>query len=183
MRANVPRKSRMARASTMAFLGSLFGGCVRPDVRPAAPLPTVVVRAQSPDEAFEWLEQQLDQMPFFREHHYDVALPAQPLPVDKNDAHRVFAREVYDAHAFDRGLASIERVRPALASELATFERWKRWGFVRPNRYEIVLTLYGPGGSYDPERARITVLTTPDGRFRKEPLENLVHEMVHMGST
>jgi hypothetical protein len=154
--------------------------------------PEVVVRAQTADEAFDWLWRQLDDMPFFRQHHYDVALPSHPLfqglanegltGKDKAAARRVFLAEVYDARAFATGHAVIEKLLVDLDPELETFRRWSsRWGFASAPRYEVILTLYGPGGSYDPDAATITVVTTPDGRFKKEPLHTLVHEMVHIG--
>lgn len=147
---------------------------------------------QEPDEAFDWLWQQLRDMPFFRQNHYDVALPSHPLfeklakdgldGADREAAHRVFVDEVYDRAAFRKGLTEMSVIATKLDPELAAFGRWsKAWGFFRPSHYEVVLTLYGPGGSYDVEQGRVTVLTTPSGDFRKRPLHNLVHEMVHIG--
>jgi len=158
---------------------------------PAAPS-SVVVRAQSRDEAFDYLWRQLAQMAFFREHGYQVGLPAHLLfrglaerglaGADEGEARRVFAAEVYDPRVFAAGVRAIEQVLGQLGPALSTFDRWaKGWGFERRAHYEVVLTLYGPGGSYDPDHATITVLTTPEGGFRKEPLHNLVHEMVHLG--
>lgn len=166
-----------------------------PSPPPAAPAPSraaVLVHAQTSDEAFEWLWRQLADMPFFRQNHYTVGLPAhryfQKLAndglggADKEEAHRLFTAEVYDETAFTAGRAVLERRIGELAPELDTFARWSsRWGFAAPPRYRVVLTLYGPGGSYDPETATITVLTTPEGAFKKEPIHNLVHEMVHVG--
>ncbi|MCW5818255.1 MAG: hypothetical protein KIT84_45070 [Labilithrix sp.] len=150
------------------------------------------MRGQRDVEAFEWLWRQLRDMPFFRQNRYEVGLPSHPLfqrlaqdgiaGEDKDAAQRVFLAEVYDPRALTAGVAAIEARAPELRPALATFARWSsRWGFTSAPRYEVVLTLYGPGGSYDPDTATITVLTTPDGRFKKEPLHNLVHEMVHIG--
>jgi hypothetical protein len=172
------------------------GGAVRQDAAPVPPAVNVdsevVVRAQTQAEAFEYLWHQLGDMRFFRENHYDVALPAHPLfdklakegleGADKEAARRVFEAEVYAPDAFAAGLRTYEGVPHELRPALDAFERWSsRWGFERAPRYEIVLTLYGPGGSYDADKATITVLTTVDGRFKKPPLDNSVHEMVHLG--
>jgi hypothetical protein len=131
-------------------------------------------------------------VPFFRQHGYQVGLPAHPLfqrlaevglaGADEREARRVFAAEIYDPGAFTAGARAMEQVRGQLDPVLSIFDGWARhWGFELHPRYEVVLTLYGPGGSYDPDRATITVLTTPEGTFRKEPLHNVVHEMVHLG--
>jgi hypothetical protein len=153
---------------------------------------SIVVRPQTGGEAFDYLWLQLGQMPFFRAHGYTVGLPSHPLfqrlaehgldGADRDEARRVFVAEVYDAHAFDAGLRAFATVPSRAAPALDRFAAWERaWGFVRLPRYQVLLTLYGPGGSYDTDHGVITVLTTIDGAFRIPPLENAVHEMVHMG--
>lgn len=167
-------------------------GCAKPVAVAPVARPEVAVRAQRGDEAFEYLWTQLGDMPFFRKHHYEVALPSHALfkgyakdgleDADRGVARQVFLAEVYDERAFDAGIEVLRGRAAELAHELDAFQRWAaRWGFAAPRRYDVALTLYGPGGSYDPEAARVTVLTTADGRFKKEPIHNLVHEMVHIG--
>ncbi|MEO1415924.1 MAG: hypothetical protein AAFW00_11615 [Bacteroidota bacterium] len=57
------------------------------------------------------------------------------------------------------------------------------WDFYMPPKYEVVLTLYGSGGSYDPESGIITLFMTKEGAFKRylDPASTLVHEMVHIG--
>lgn len=195
----------MKRAIPLVLVQLALVGCSAPPAaRPSAPVPTstaptsspaqptIVTRAQTSDEAFDYLWLQLGQMPFFRAHGYDVGLPAHPLfqrlatgglaGADRDAAHRVFAAEVYDPHAFDAGLHVLEQVPNRIGPALETFAKWQAaWGFEIRARYELVLTLYGPGGSYDTDKGVITMRTTSDGGFRTEPLQNAVHEMTHMG--
>ena len=57
------------------------------------------------------------------------------------------------------------------------------WEFNTFDRYKIIFTLYGTGGSYDPDQGTITLLTTKDGRFMnyENPANTIIHEIVHMG--
>ena len=131
-------------------------------------------------------------MEFFNAHGYRLGLLAHPLfqhlatsgpsGADREEARRVFVAEVYDPHAFDAGLRALAQVSDRSSPILDTFATWERgWGFERRAHYELVLTLYGPGGSYDSDKGVVTILTTADGAFRIDPLQNAVHEMVHIG--
>lgn len=57
------------------------------------------------------------------------------------------------------------------------------WEFNTFDRYKVIFTLYGTGGSYDPDQGTITLLTTKDGRFMnyKNPANTIIHEITHMG--
>ena len=49
--------------------------------------------------------------------------------------------------------------------------------------YEVIFTLYGSGGSYDPQTGLITLFTTKEGKFKKyqNPANTIIHEIVHIG--
>jgi hypothetical protein len=57
------------------------------------------------------------------------------------------------------------------------------YGFRTFGHYDVVLTLYGPGGGYDSSTGRITLFTDAEGhgRFDKPFAHTIVHEMVHIG--
>lgn len=57
------------------------------------------------------------------------------------------------------------------------------WDFKMFEEYDIVFTLYGSGGSYDPETGRVTLFTTPEGAFKKyqNPANTIIHEITHLG--
>ena len=46
----------------------------------------------------------------------------------------------------------------------------------------INLTLYGPGGSYNPQEGSIILMITKEGTFKQslDPAETIVHEIVHI---
>lgn len=61
-------------------------------------------------------------------------------------------------------------------------EQWD-WDFKMFDTYKIVFTLYGTGGSYDPDTGTITLLTTKEGQFMnyQNPANTIIHEITHMG--
>jgi len=57
------------------------------------------------------------------------------------------------------------------------------WDFKEFTTYDVNLTLYGPGGSYQPEEGSILIYTTIDGEFKgyDNPANIVIHEIVHIG--
>lgn len=57
------------------------------------------------------------------------------------------------------------------------------WEFTMFDQYKVVFTLYGTGGSYDPDEGVITLLTNTGGGFMKysNPAYTIIHEITHMG--
>lgn len=57
------------------------------------------------------------------------------------------------------------------------------WGFKEFKTYQINLTLYGPGGSYNPDEGSILIYTNPSGNFKnyQNPANTIIHEIVHIG--
>ena len=57
------------------------------------------------------------------------------------------------------------------------------WKFNMFDKYQIIFTLYGTGGSYDPDVGTITLLTNKEGGFMnyKNPANTIIHEITHMG--
>ncbi|MBO0322414.1 hypothetical protein J0X14_08905 [Muricauda sp. CAU 1633] len=57
------------------------------------------------------------------------------------------------------------------------------WNFMMFDKYKVVFTLYGTGGSYDPDEGIITLLTNKEGGFMKykNPTYTIIHEITHMG--
>ncbi len=165
------------------------------DVLPPVVRPVVEIRPESPGEAFDYLMYTLGQMPFYRQHGYDVALPehaafqalAQPGArvdgVDQARLRTVFEREVYREDDFSAGMHALDGASAQFEAVFPVFARFAdKWGFRVFPRYLVLLTLYGPGGSYDSDRGQITLFTTRDGRFRRaRGTDVIVHEMVHLG--
>jgi hypothetical protein len=157
--------------------------------------PEVRIRPQEPDEAYDYLLYTLQRMPFFRQNGYSVALPADaafealadagaPVPdADRARLREVFTKEVYREADFAAGLRALDGAASVFRQVFPIFASFAtKWGFKVFPRYEVLLTLYGPGGSYDAERGRVTLFTTTDGKFKRaNGVEVIVHEMVHIG--
>jgi hypothetical protein len=161
----------------------------------AEALPVLDVRRPTADEAFSYLFGVLLKMPFYRAHKYDVGLPAHPLfkaaaepggevtPADRERFGKVFREEVFQASAYD---AEIRALAPAQGIFAAAMRRLlplrDRWGFRIYPRYEVVLTIYGPGGSYDTRTGTVTLLgRSRDGEPDVRGAQTIVHEIVHLG--
>lgn len=61
-------------------------------------------------------------------------------------------------------------------------ELWE-WEFKSFDTYPVHFTLYGTGGSYDPDVGNVTLFTNINGEFMRYalPTNTIMHEIVHMG--
>lgn len=64
----------------------------------------------------------------------------------------------------------------------STKDTWD-WNFNSFEKYKVQFTLYGTGGSYDPDEGTITLFTNIDGNFMnyENPANTIIHEITHMG--
>jgi hypothetical protein len=91
---------------------------------------------------------------------------------------------VYDRTDYQNGYQAVADVLAIADTKGAVFQNYhEKWGFYLPPQYDIRLTLYGPGGSYDARTGTIVMLTTKEGGFKRgrNPLETILHEAVHIG--
>ncbi|MEM1096455.1 MAG: hypothetical protein AAGJ10_17790 [Bacteroidota bacterium] len=145
----------------------------------------LVVQAPQPREAFSYLERTLADMDFFRENNYAVSLPNHPMfdgtGDDMGDV-EVFVGEVYDATAFENALMAMRGQRQQLETALTRINQWSRHkGFGRLDSVTVTLTLYGPGGSFNPDTGDIILWTDTEARFKGGGgLHTTIHEMVHL---
>lgn len=153
----------------------------------------VVIRAQTADESFEYLMYLYGKMSFYQQHGYQVSLPTHPsfqnistatmTDSEISDLKNIFTNEVYNIHDFAKGLAALEKYHETIQNAVARLlELHESWGFKVFPQYQVQLTLYGPGGSYNYEDGTIIMLTRPDGTFKREPpYQTVIHEIVHIG--
>ncbi len=96
-----------------------------------------------------------------------------------------FVRDsVYQAAAYQQGYEKIVSNRELINQLIQRITSMSRdWEFTEFGTYEISLTLYGTGGSYDPEAGTILLYTTPRGEFKQydNPANTILHEIVHIG--
>ncbi len=161
----------------------------------ASERPILIFRPQTPQEAFSYIEKLYPQLPWFKENGYQVALPEHPIfailqqnPRALSDAERpeleeLFVTEVYSASQYDCSLRNLKEWGPLITQGLEKLAALKEnWGFNLMETYEVVLTLYGPGGDCDPQKGTVLLFTTPSGGFKRSAgYEVLLHEIVHIG--
>lgn len=157
-------------------------------------LPEVLVQVPSAKDAFSYLWYVLTRMPFYKANGYQVSLPdnAEFLALAKNGIDgqtdksyyfKLFENKVYSTDEYAAGLAAVQKEMNTVRAALPVFKQVeKNWGFVVHDPYLVRLTLYGPGGSYNPNTGMVTLKTTSKGTFgRPNPSHTITHEMVHMG--
>ena len=135
---------------------------------------------------------------FFEKHNYQVSLPKGPLmeklkakarknqltDADYTALEKFVIDKVYQKTDYDAGYKAIQKSLSLLNKMVNEIGQMKfQWPFKMYKTYQVNLTLYGPGGSYDPDQGSIIIFTTPDGKFKqyKNPINTLIHEITHIG--
>lgn len=163
-----------------------------------APMPEIVYRAETKEEAFQLVTYLINKIPWYNQNGYKISLPQHPefkqfyqepismIEEQKSHLQELFDTEIYDISQFDKNLEIIrktENMAKKALEKLAILE--KNWGFVLKNQYDIILTLYGPGGRYhwdkDTGIVVITALPQPPFRTKKQFAKTIIHEIVHIG--
>ncbi len=156
------------------------------------------IQIPTPQSETDYVWRTLQGTLFFEANNYQVSLPPGPL-IDSLKAKARDARlsdadyealgaymrdSVYHKEDYQKGYQQISSTLPQLNKLFAQIDTSQlNWSFKQFDTYQVNLTLYGPGGSYDPDEGSILIYTTPDGRFKQydNPLYTLIHEIVHIG--
>ncbi|MEM1126020.1 MAG: hypothetical protein AAGI71_05160 [Bacteroidota bacterium] len=151
---------------------------------------TVVhVQAPAPSEALGYLERTLADMAFFRANGYQVSLPDHPLfdgsemaTADADERRLRFIEDVYAAADFEAALAALQGQHDHLRTAMERLASWGvHDGLQAWDSVTVTLTLYGPGGSFDPDAGHITLWTDTQGQFKGGGgLHTIIHEMIHL---
>ena len=91
---------------------------------------------------------------------------------------------VYDKADYLEGYTKIKNESSVINKMIIEIDQLKlNWTFKTFKTYQINITLYGPGGSYNPDKGSILIFTTPDGQFKNynNPANTIIHEMTHIG--
>ncbi|NQZ75161.1 MAG: hypothetical protein HRT61_03475 [Ekhidna sp.] len=143
----------------------------------------------------------INDITFFEKQGYRVYLPKGALIdslLDKskngafgNDDFRAIyeflENKTFDPNDYQKARSAVEDeigLLSRLTDQIATQKSDWDWEFKTFDTYRIVFTLYGTGGSYDPDNGTITLLTNKEGGFMKyqNPAYTIIHEIVHMGT-
>ncbi len=152
----------------------------------------IQARAQSADEEFEYLMGVLSRMDFYKKHGYMVSLPEHPVFLslaEKSEflksenpekLKEIFKNEIYDESFYENAISAINKRMDILESVLARIASWQNYGFKLFSKYDVKLTAYGPGGSYDSKQGSIIMKCNKSGNFNKAPQHIIAHEIVHI---
>ncbi|MEM6297784.1 MAG: hypothetical protein AAF740_03745, partial [Bacteroidota bacterium] len=158
----------------------------------------IQVNIPSADMETKYIWRTIQDISFFETHNYQVSLPSggiietlkenaksgSLIEDDYEKLKKFIEDSVYNRSEYQKGYQK-------LMKELNTMEKAINevdtsdfnWSFKTFDTYTVNLTLYGPGGSYDPDAGSILLFTTPDGGFKsyKNPVNTIIHEIVHIG--
>lgn len=158
----------------------------------------IAINIPTADSEAEYIWRTIQDINFFEENNYQISLPdgvlieelkekAKSGNLENGDYERLkllMQDSVYNKVDYQKGYDKI-------ASELELIEKMIKeisqanypWDFKEFETYEVNLTLYGPGGSYDPDEGSILIFTTPNGQFKsyENPANTIIHEVTHIG--
>nr|WP_321236215.1 hypothetical protein [uncultured Psychroserpens sp.] len=150
------------------------------------------------DDETDYIWRTIQDIDFFEKNGYQVNLPEGAyIELLKNKAKtkclsdydyetlKTFIKDsVYKKSDYKKGYHKIEKQRSLINEMVSIIHKSERnWDFKMFDTYQINLTLYGPGGSYNPDEGSILIYTTPNGEFKqyKNPANTIIHEIVHIG--
>ena len=146
----------------------------------------------------EYIWWTLQETRFFEEYGYTVSLPDGALidqlkekskgstltDEDYEQLERYVRDSIYNEEDYQLGYKKILKEVQLLNRMINCLDTTNYpWDFRIFNPYTVNLTLYGPGGSYNPDEGSILVYTTPSGQFKgyENPANIIIHEAVHIG--
>ncbi len=168
--------------------------------RAQSPLDRLIVVVPSIQQEATSVWRTINDIAFFEKMGYTVNLPVDPLidvliqksksgtfgADDFPSIYQLLESKVYQAESYALAKAKVQAQKPLINTIIeqltSTTDTWD-WNFKQFDHYQVVFTLYGSGGSYDPETGVITLFTTELGTFKsyENPANTIIHEIVHMG--
>ncbi len=158
----------------------------------------IEVMIPSAEDEADYIWYNLQDISFFEEYGYDLVLPeskemsrfvenarANALSAaEKETLKELMKNEIHDSKDYQLAFDKINSQKKLLNEliEIIDGQHWD-WGFKRFENYNVNITLYGTGGSYDAERGTIMLFATKEGQFKqyKNPANTLIHEIIHIG--
>ena len=146
----------------------------------------------------EYIWRTIQDIKFFEEHNYQVSLPKGNLIKQLKEKSKsnslnnadyekleIFVKDsIYNEAEYQRGYDKIENEIELINKMINQIDGLNlKWVFKKFESYQLNLTLYGPGGSYNPDEGSILIYTTSNGQFKnyKNPANTIIHEVVHIG--
>lgn len=157
----------------------------------------IVLRPMTPDEEVAYLWPRFKNVDFYIRGGYDLSIPeswvmdalmVKALTGTLADRDQeVFAKElkkVYRESDYRQGFNNLAMAMASVNIDMGVFKTYEAlWGFKVFDAYQVCLTRFGPGGSYDHEKGKVIVKVNAKGLASKtcDFKSLLVHEMVHIG--
>ena len=161
---------------------------------------TVTIVTPSINQEATSIWRTINDIKFLESQGYRIHLPVHPLmdslilkskkgEFGNEDFQLIYAlleSEIYQEETYNQAYQKVEAqlglIHEMLAQINSEKDEWD-WSFKLFDSYQVVFTLYGTGGSYDPDEGIITILTNKEGSFTKykNPAYTIIHEISHMG--
>ena len=142
----------------------------------------------------------INDIKFFEAQGYQINLPKDRL-IDslilksKNGAfgnedfaliYELLESKIYHKNNYLAALKKVNEQKQLICKIIHQIKSIKsswNWEFKLFEHYKVIFTLYGSGGSYDPDSGIVTLFTTKEGEFKNyiNPSNTIIHEIVHMG--
>lgn len=152
----------------------------------------IIYRASTVSEEFENVISLARQAPFFKANGYTIAFPQHPdfialvqnpntlKNADIPSLQQIFNEHIYSSLDYDQEVVSTAQTSCFVEKAISKLALLKNsWQFKLMDEYQVLVTLYGPGGRYQPEQG--LVVTIPQTKLTKNIAHSIVHEIVHIG--
>lgn len=160
--------------------------------------PLIQVNIPTVDAEVNFIWRTIQDTKFFEENNYSVRLPKAPLvdelkgkaksgTLNSEDFKRLqelVKSSVYKQQDYQAGYKKIKSELALVNKMVGELKQLPlNWKFKFFETYQVNLTLYGPGGSYNSDEGSLVIQTTPEGRFKgySNPANTIIHEITHMG--
>lgn len=158
----------------------------------------IVVNIPSAKTEAEYIWRTIQDTKFFEENNYQVSLPKGNLinqlkegsktdNLQNDDYEKLvkFIRDsIYNKDDYQEGYDKIKNELHLINKMIQQIDTSQlKWNFRAFETYQVNLTLYGPGGSYNPDEGSVLIYTTSSGQFKNydNPANTIMHEVVHIG--
>lgn len=156
---------------------------------------TIAVVIPTAEEEFDNIKSTIQQIPSLQKETYDILLPqdqsfqklltenTDPETVNYQSLKDIFISQIYNPDDYQKGYAYFNSSKQMIYPYFSTLEQWKQdFGFKLFDQYNLVLTLYGPGGSFNPSTGVIVIKVDREGIPQREnPIASPLHEIIHIG--
>ena len=150
------------------------------------------------DDETNYVWQNIINIEFFEANNYQITFPKDALidslinkskrkqltDDDYNKFRQLMKKKIYREAEYQIPFEKTEAIKDELNRMITELKRiYYKWSFKVFTQYKIILTFYGPGGSYNPHDGSIIIFATKEGKFKSydNPLNTLIHEVIHIG--